>query len=168
MRIWKGKKMAVRVNERNVPDTQQNAYLRTATKAKSLAIHTIKNCSNKKIFSMKRTMEAKDDNNTSERYQEQITDEMVKSAIQIYKCVRRANEIRVEDSKKNINTRKREERKRLQENAKAYCNNLLDMLSLAKTLFHLRGKKVAYWTDKITEVRNSINSWRESDQKRYG
>ena len=167
MRIWKGKKMAVRVNERNVPDTQQNAYLRTATKAKSLAIHTIKNCSNKNLFTIKRAV-AEKDGDPSERYQEQITDEMVKSAIQIYKCIRRANEIRVEDSKKNIDVRKREERKQLQERAKAYCNNLLDMLSLAKALFHLRGRKVAYWTDKITEVRDSINKWKESDRKRYG
>lgn len=42
--------MAVKVGERNVPDTPQNRQLDAAWEARELALYTIKICNNKNIF----------------------------------------------------------------------------------------------------------------------
>lgn len=47
------------------------------------------------------------------------------------------------------------------------CNNLLAMISLARALFHLRGKKAAYWSELTIETRNMLKNWHKSDVKRY-
>lgn len=58
-------------------------------------------------------------------------------------------------------------RNNLQRQAILDCNNLLALIGLARPLFHLKGKKVKYWSEKVIKTRNYIKRWRESDQKRY-
>ena len=58
-------------------------------------------------------------------------------------------------------------RNKLQRQATMECNNLLALIGLARPLFHLKGKKVKYWSEKTLKTRNYIKKWRESDQERY-
>lgn len=59
-------------------------------------------------------------------------------------------------------------RKALQERAARNCNNLLALIQLAKTIFHLKSKRVKYWSEKTIDVRGYLRSWRDADSKRYG
>ena len=140
--------MSVNVGERNVPDTPQNRQLNACEKARELALHTIKICNNKNIF--------------LPEYQSALTDDIIRTAKDIYISVWSAN---------NILTKTSEQwkyRSQLQKKAALQCNNLLALISIARALFHLKGKKVSYWSGVTIETRNIIRKWHESDQKRYG
>lgn len=140
--------MAVNVGERNVPDTPQNRQLDACWKARGLALHTIKNCTNKNIF--------------LPEYQSALTDDLIWTSKEIYKNVEAANNIRV--------TRPEHWKARgeLQKKAVKQCRDLLTLISLSRALFHLKGKKVSYWSKMVIETRNLIRKWYESDAKRYG
>lgn len=60
-----------------------------------------------------------------------------------------------------------ERRLELQERAAMECNNLLSLMEIAKSIFHLATKRVQYWGGLTIETRNLIRAWRESDRKRY-
>ena len=142
--------MAVKVGERNVPDTPQNRQLEAAWEARELALYTIQICNNKNIF--------------REEYQSSLTDDIIRTAKDIYIHAWTANNIRVTGSE-------RKElfayRNKLQRQAIMDCNNLLALIGLARPLFHLKGKKVKYWSEKAIKTRNYIKRWKESDQDRY-
>ena len=105
--------MAVKAGERNVPDTPQNRQLDAAWEARELALYTIQICNNKNIF--------------LPEYQSALTDDIIRTAKDIYMHVWTANNIRVTDSK-------RKElfayRNKLQRQAILDCNNLLDRKSV--------------------------------------
>lgn len=140
--------MATNVGDRNVPDTPQNRQLNACWKARGLALHTIKICNNKNIF--------------LPEYHSALTDDLIRTAKDIYIDVWTANNIRVDKKKKNW-----EYRSNLQKKAILNCNNMLAMIGLARSLFHLRGKKASYWSKLAIETRNYIKKWHESDQDRY-
>ena len=142
--------MAVKVGERNVPDTPQNRQLDAAWEARELAVYTIQICKNKKVF--------------LPEYQSALTDDIIRTAKDIYINAWTANNIRVtEKNKKELWAW----RSKLQRQAILDCNNLLALIGLARPLFHLKGKKVKYWSEKTLKTRNYIKKWRESDQERY-
>lgn len=140
--------MSVNAGERNVPDTPQNRQLDACWKARGIALHTIKICTNKNIF--------------LPEYQGALTDDLIRTSKNIYKDVWKANNIRV------TNKSLWNYRSRLQTEAILECNDLLASIGLARALFHLKGKKVAYWSKLVIETRNMIHKWHESDIKRYG
>ena len=140
--------MSVNVGQRNVPDTPQNQQLNAGIKARELALHTIKICSNKNVF--------------IPEYQSALTDDIIKTVKEIYIDVRAANSIRVicpEDWK---------ERSGLQRSAYRKCVDLLTLMNLAKPLFHIKGTKMSYWAKLTIETRENIKKWHESDNRRYG
>lgn len=139
--------MSVNAGERNVPDTPQNRQLDACWKARGLALHTIKICTNQNIFLPK--------------YQSALTDDLIKLANNIYLKVWRANNIRV-TKMEHWNSRGK-----LQMSAILDCNDLLAMIGLARVLFHLKGKKAEYWSKLAKETRALITKWHESDAKRY-
>ena len=70
MQGWKGKEMAVKAGERNVPDTPQNRQLNAVWYARELAVYTIQICKNKKVF--------------LQEYQSALTDDIIRTAKDIY------------------------------------------------------------------------------------
>lgn len=141
--------MAVNVGQRNVPDTPANRQLDACLKARELAEHTIRCCGNRKIF--------------LPEYDGGVTNDLLTAAKKIYICAWTANNVRVDDS-----AEKWQRRNKLQEEAALQCNNLLALLSLAHSLFHLKSKRVAYWAKMTIETRGLIRKWHEADVKRYG
>ena len=142
--------MAVKAGERNVPDTPQNRQLNAVWYARELAVYTIQICKNKKVF--------------LPEYQSALTDDIIRTAKDIYINAWTANNIRVtEKNKKELWAW----RSKLQRQAILDCNNLLAQIGLAHTLFHLKGKRVEYWSEQTVKVRNYIKKWRESDIERY-
>ncbi len=133
-----------------MPDTPSNRQLDACWEAMNLAVYTIQICNNKNIF--------------LPEYQSSLTDDIIRTAKDIYIHTWTANNIRVtETEKKELWAW----RSKLQRQAILDCNNLLALIGLARRLFHLKGKKAKYWSEKTLKTRNYIKKWRESDQKRY-
>ncbi len=141
--------MAVNVGQRNVPDTPANRQLEACQKAMELALHTIRVCKNKNIF--------------TEEYQETLTNDIIATAKDIYVDAWEANNIYV----RKDNGRWKE-RERLQLMAIRKCNRLLAMINLARRLFHLKGNKVIYWSQMTIDTRQMLYRWHEANAKQYG
>lgn len=142
--------MSVKVGERNVPDTPQNRQLNAVWYARELALYTIQICKNQNIF--------------LPEYQTALTDDIIRTAKNIYINAWTANNIRVtEKQKKELWGW----RSKLQRQAILDCNNLLALIGLARPLFHLKGKRIKYWSEQTIKARNYIKRWRESDIERY-
>lgn len=140
--------MAVNAGQRHVQDTAGNRALDACEYARELAIHTIKICNNKNIF--------------KPEYQSALTNQIIALAVDIYTNTWGANNILVRDDSERWR-----ERHRLQEIAANECNRLLALIQLAKTLFHLRQKKVKYWGEITIKTRNYLQKWKEKDMERY-
>lgn len=137
----------------SVPEGQRGEGRFTVlVKANMLAIYTIKICNNKNVF--------------LEQYQSALTNDIIRTAKDIFIDCWTANNIMIrktdEDKEEKIKARRE-----LQERAAIECNNLLALMQMAQTLFHLKTKRIKYWGGKTIEVRGLIRSWIESDTKRY-
>ena len=141
--------MAVNVGQRNVPDTPQNRQLDACQKAKELALHTIKICKNKNIF--------------TEEYQEALTNDIIRCSKDIFLVAMRGNRVYVRKG-----NGKWEERVKYQWMAIDKCNDMLGYIDLARTLFHLRGGKVRYWSQLVLETRALLSKWKEATIKEHG
>ena len=139
--------MSVVVGQRNVADTPANKMFYAVDQARSLSVHTIRICANPKIF--------------DDKYQH-ITARIVDPSMRISQSAWAANNVLVKcaDDWKL--------RKSYQQDAARSCNLLLSLIDLAKSLYHLRYKKVKYWAAMTIEVRGLLRKWCEADQKRYG
>ena len=133
--------MSVPANKRS------QGKLEVCVKAHDLCCYTIQITSNKKNF--------------PEEFQRALTDRIVDTAISIHSKVWAANNILVNSPEDYA------ERKRLQEQAAIQCNVLLSLIEVAHRVYHLRSKRVFYWSDKVITTRNLIRGWRDSDRKRY-
>lgn len=134
--------MAVAEGERS------QSKLEVIVRALDLTTYTIRITNNQKIF--------------LPEYRSSLTDDIIRTAKDIYIDAWTANNILV----KSADDWKM--RKALQERAARNCNNLLALIQLAKTIFHLKSKRVKYWSEKTIDVRGYLRSWRDADSKRYG
>ena len=132
----------------SVPESQRGkGKFDVIINALCLAQYTITITKNKNIF--------------LPEYQSALTDDLIRSAKDIYINAWKANNIRVasqEDWK---------ERKHLQELSILECNSLLATMQLAKKVFHLKSKRIKYWGELTIKTRDGIRAWKESDTKRY-
>lgn len=140
--------MAVNVGQRNVPDTPANRQLEACQKAMELALHTIKICNNKNIFSAE--------------YQEALTNDIIKCAKDIYVYAWNGNNVYVQPGNGRW-----KEREKLQLVAISKCNELLALINIARRLFHLKGNKVKYWSQMTIDTRGMIRKWHEANAKQY-
>ena len=114
----------------------------TLTKALRLASYTTDITDNRKVFTPDH---------------EKTTERIVSLAWSIYHRARIANDIRVENADDLM------ERRKLQNQAIAECDQLLTAIQIAKRVFHLRLKRVKYWGEMVEELKNHLRKWRESD-----
>lgn len=133
--------MSVPVNHRS------HGKLEACVKAHDLCCYTLRITSNKKIF-------------TTE-FQEALTDKINSTVLNIHTLCWTANNILVNSAEDM------EQRLVLQERAAIECNNLLSLMDIAKSIFHLETRRIKYWGGLTIEARNLIRAWRESDRKRY-
>ncbi len=118
-------------------------------KAQFLAVYTSKILTNENIF----------DPNVDRASIERIR----KCAHDIYIKSWQANKIRAETNEIN-----RAMRYKLQEEAILLCDEIHACIGIAKSVFHIRQRRMKYWSSLITEVRKLIQAWKESDADRYG
>lgn len=118
----------------------------TLTKALRLASYTTDITDNKKVFTPDH---------------EKTTEKIINLAWNIYHRARIANDIRVEIADDLM------ERRKLQNQAIAECDQLLTAIQIAKRVFHLRLKRIKFWGEMVEEVKNHLKKWRESDADRF-
>ena len=116
-------------------------------KARELAKYTLDITKNKNIF--------------LPEYQTALTNDIINTVKDIFMKCWTANNIRV------TKTEEAERRLDLQAQAAEKCNNLLAQIDLAKTVYHLKSKRIKYWAGKTILVRSLIREWRTSDTRRY-
>lgn len=114
-----------------------------------LALHTIKICNNKNIFTVE--------------FQEALTNDIIKCSKDIYVSVWNGNNVYVRPDNGRW-----PERERYQLYAIIKCNELLALINIARRLFHLKGKKVKYWSAMTVETRKMISAWHEANKKQFG
>lgn len=90
-----------------------------------------------------------------------LTDKIVDASIEIGLSIWTANDIRV------VSQATYEDRSYLQHKAIVQCDRLLYLITVAARTFHLRSKKVKYWSDMVRRTKSLIGLWRDSDAKRY-
>ena len=122
--------------------------LKVLVKANELATYTIRIAKNKNVF--------------LPEYQSSLTDDIVRVAKDIFIDAWTANNIRVGDDPVKWKLRKE-----LQEKAILNCNNLLALMEIAQSVFHLKTKRIKFWGAKTIEVRQLLRKWNQSDVKRY-
>jgi hypothetical protein len=139
--------MAVPVGQRNVPDTPQNRQLDAGYHAMLLATNTLHICSNQNIF--------------KPEYNTVIINDLIETAKNIYIETILANDVIVR-SREDWETRERKQLFAIDQ-----CRRMIALTNLARHVFHLRGRKVFNWQEKILTTKALITSWHQSDVKRY-
>lgn len=91
-----------------------------------------------------------------------LTDDIIRKSETIFTKCWEANNIRVTD------IQNAKWRFNLQTQAIHECQNMLALINIAYGVFHLRGRRVEYWTNLILTTSDSISKWRKSDKERYG
>ena len=134
--------MAVRASERS-PST-----LDVQMRCEELVLHTIKICSNERIFDPKYSF---------------FTEKIIETAVGVGEKLWKANGIRVGND-----FDKWDIRHNLQAEACMELDYFLYLICLARTLYHLRSGKYRYWVKLARETRDLARAWRDSDSRRYG
>ena len=129
-------------------DQRTKSRFELADKALDLATYTIDITHNEKIFDPK--------------YQ-RVIDEIVYYATVIYHSIRVANDINVKGGEK----RKAEARTKLQYDALDCIEPLKSDIMIAKKLFHLKTKRVCYWTSQVDTIKEMLSGWIQSDKEKY-
>ena len=74
-----------------------------------------------------------------------------------------ANEIRIRKDDPELYR----ERRRLQDMAMTALREQLYLIDLAWDVMHLSERRAKYWIGKVVDLRAKVDSWRESDARRY-
>jgi len=117
------------------------------TKSNELATHTIRICSNEKVF--------------PKHYRWCITNKIVDAALEINNNANMANSVYVSDATDYSL------RKAYQTKALAATYSLLSMMDISYRTFGMESSKIEYWTGLVLEVQNLLRKWRKSDAERY-
>lgn len=121
--------------------------LAVITKACDLATHTVKICSNEKVF--------------PKRYRWCITSKIVDTALDIHANAIKANSVYVSVQEDYAL------RRQFQNRALSQTYSLLSLMDIAYNTFNIESGKIEYWTGLVLETQALIRKWRNSDAERY-
>ena len=163
-----------------VEGKRKPSKLEAAMMARRLAVHTLRICGNRNVFNpYVRTRTGEVDESGEPIYEthynpcfDSLVSELCTDALEISRLVWNANNIRVRTRVRDGRTEYSQidsgKRRSLQDDAIRRCNDLLADMQVAKSAFHLPGKKVRHWGKLAAETREKIRAWRDSDVRRYG
>jgi hypothetical protein len=130
-----------------VKSKRSKPKLGVLTKARKLAVYTLRICSNEKNF--------------PKRLRWCMINDIVKDARDIHRYIRKANSIYVA-FRSDFDTRRQ-----FQNQAIASIDAMLGDMDIAYALFNVDDDRIEYWTGLVIEVQNLLREWRKSDQERY-
>lgn len=130
----------------SVPEgKRRESRLEVFVKAQQLATYTIQITANRNTF--------------PPEYDERITNDLVKTARDIYAKAWEANL-----ANGNTDWKTRDS---LQKEAIRLCGQLFVYIGIAKGVFHLRSKRIQYWATLVSETKKLLIGWHENDRKRF-
>ena len=129
-----------------VESKREEGELRALTKARELAVYTIRICCN--------------ENNFPKRYRWCITNKVVETALLINLYIEKANSVRL----KNATEVEIEARRKYQTIAIAETYAMTNLISISRDLFGLKGDKVEHWTRLVKSVRTLARAWKNSEK----
>ena len=127
-------------------DKRDEGELAVNTVARSICVHILNITGNEKNFPV-----------TQSHYITMMQD----LAIQIDLDCWKANNILVGDSERYYR-----DRLELQDKAAGECTDMLELINIAKPLFHMNSKRYKYLTTQYAKLRKMIRAWHKSDQGR--
>ena len=130
-----------------VESKREEGELRALTKARELAVYTIRICCN--------------ENNFPKRYRWCITNKVVETALLINLYIEKANSVRL----KNATEVEIETRRKYQTIAIAETYAMTNLISISRDLFGLKGDKVEHWTRLVKSVRTLTRAWKNSEKR---
>lgn len=128
----------------------QETKLQVVIDAKKLYCHSVKIMGNKKVFNP--------ENDFHNRTLIKISDLL----IDVYSKTWEANRINVPKEPELAG-----ERLSLQRHAIVSAKLLLPLFELAKTQFHLEGRKFWHWMNMLVELGKKLSAWHKADVERY-
>lgn len=93
-------------------------------------------------------------------YQTALTNDIIRTSKNIFMKCWTANKIRAN----TIELYK--ERSGLQSHAIIDCNDMLALIDLAQSVYHLKSRRIEYWGEKVIITRTLIQEWQTSEKKR--
>lgn len=90
-----------------------------------------------------------------------FTNQLRNTAVHIDLCCWKANNIYVKQSQFLY-----EKRMKLEEEAGDACNVMLELINIAKQVYHMPTKRYHYLSNQYVELRNKIRNWYKSDKVR--
>lgn len=129
-----------------VESKREEGELRALTKARELAVYTIRICCN--------------ENNFPKRYRWCITNKVVETVLLINLYIEKANSVRL----KNATEVEIETRRKYQTIAIAETYAMTNLISISRDLFGLKGDKVEHWTRLVKSVRTLARAWKNSEK----
>lgn len=129
-----------------VESKREEGELRALTKARELAVYTIRICCN--------------ENNFPKRYRWCITNKVVETALLINLYIEKANSVRL----KNATEVEIETRRKYQTIAIAETYAMTNLISISRDLFGLKGDKVEHWTRLVKSVITLARAWKNSEK----
>ena len=134
----------------SVPEGERKkGNLEVLVKARDLAIYTTTILSNRNVFVPETNAE--------------LIHRIEQCALDIAGFTFSANNIRA-----GTNPENRRIRYDLQERAITICDEMHMYINVAKSVYHLRSRRIKYWAGLISESRKLLQAWKESDVERYG
>lgn len=116
-------------------------------KANELAAFTIRICSNEKNF--------------PKRYRWTITSKIVDEAIDICRCVRKANKCALDREKPKEYKR----RLKYQNKALGGTDSMLALMDIAYYTFNIKDAKIDNWVGMVVSLQTLLEGWKKSDKK---
>ncbi|WP_458459327.1 hypothetical protein [Pseudobutyrivibrio sp.] len=104
------------------------------------------------------TLNITDNENVFDRKHDTFIHKIQDTAIEIQLLCWEANNIKTGDSQDRY-----DRRIELQSRAIDQCNRLCALIEIAKRVFHLKTRRMIYWTDLVVALRNKIQSWKNSN-----
>ena len=109
-----------------------------------MTTHTIRICSNPKIFVIEYSL---------------ISNKIINLTLDIYEDVRKAASTRVHT------LQEWQIRQKYQLAALSKCDALLSMIDIAKPLYHLEGKKTRYWIKLTVNTKTLLQYWTKKEKE---
>ena len=130
----------------SVPEPlRRKSEFHVQVEANRLAKYTLEITSNPRVFDVKYTP---------------LTERIIDMTLSIAKDIWDANSLDLFDEMEHRT------RRRLQNQAIRECNDLQFYIILSKRTFHLRDRRVGYWSTLAWDLENSVRRWRDSDASR--
>jgi len=132
--------------------------LKVLTDARSLCRYSLNILQNNRHFKVRPTGDEEDD--TRNPPQPELVAKIRETVLDAYISAFSANEtVFTKDNYRH--------RRQLQDRSIAKLNELLALIELSIPVFHTDLRRVEYWTGCVKSVRGQVQTWKESDYRRF-